>query len=134
MWVGAVLDVAAGSGPLLLARELGEIADAVAGLAESWEVVSLSDAGAERPPGAPNLSRIVVSEDGSPPVLAGRCGAAALAGDPRPDRIVRFAAALGPMGRLAIVAPGPGAAAAMREAGLEVMASDDRITVGSQRC
>ncbi|MBT8462549.1 MAG: hypothetical protein KJO44_08485, partial [Gemmatimonadetes bacterium] len=66
MWVGAVLDVAAGSGHLLLARELGEIADAVAGLAEGWEVVSLSDAGTERPPGPPNLSRIVVSEDGSP--------------------------------------------------------------------
>ncbi len=134
MLVGAVLDVAGGSGHLLLAPELGAIADAVAGVAESWEVVSLAAVEADRPTRAPNLSRIVVSGDRSPPVLAGRCGAAALAGDPRPDRIREFAAALGSMGRLAVVTPAPGVTAAMREAGLEVLASDDRVAVGSRQC
>ena len=41
MLIGAVLDLEQGSGHVLLGPELSEVADAVAALAERWEVVSL---------------------------------------------------------------------------------------------
>jgi len=133
MLVGAVLDLARGSGHVLLGSELVAIADAVAGLADRWEVVSLSAELPAHAAGSTNVSRIVVPDGESPPVLPGRCGAVALAGDPPLDRVRQFASALGPLGRLAIVAPGPGAVEAMQEAGLEVIASDDRVAVASRR-
>lgn len=133
MLIGAVLDLARGSGHVLLGPELVEVADAVAALAERWEVASLCGV---RPPHAAtsaNVSRILLSAGESPPVLPGRFGAAALAGDPAPERVRQFASALRSLGRLAIVVPGPGAAAAMQEAGLEVIASDERVAVASRR-
>jgi hypothetical protein len=109
------------------------MADAVASLAERWEVVSL---GGGRPAPAAqstNVSRIIPPAGGSLPVLPGRFGAAALAGDPTPDRVREYAAALRPLGRLAIVAPGPGSVGAMREAGLDLVAGDERVAVASRR-
>jgi len=136
MLIGAVLDLAQGSGYALLGPELSEMADAIASLAERWEVVSL---GSVRPADAAqstNVSRIILPADGSPPVLPvlpGRFGAAALAGDPAPDRVRQYAAALRPLGRLAIVAPGPGSVGALREAGLDLMAGDERVAVASRK-
>jgi len=133
MLIGAVLDLAQGSGYVLLGPELSEMADAVASLAERWEVVSLGGVRAADAAQSANVSRIVLPADGSPPVLPGRFGAAALAGDPAPDRVRQYAAALRPLGRLAIVAPGPGSVGAMREAGLDLMAGDERVAVASRR-
>ena len=132
MLVGAVLDLAQGTGHLLLAPELETIVEAVAGLAERWEVVSLGTNPPEDDERSGNVSRIMVSEGDPVPVLSGRCRAAALAGDPTSLRVRQFASALGPLGRLAILAPGPGAVGAMLEAGLEVMASDERVAVASR--
>jgi uncharacterized protein YbaR (Trm112 family) len=133
MLLGAVLGLAGGSGHLLLSPGLAAVADAVARSAEKWEVVSLLAAPTEweTPPG--NVSRIVVPSGAAPPVLGGRCGAAALAGDPGPVRISEYASALTPPGRLAIIAPGSGAVESMRTAGLEVIASDERVAVASRR-
>lgn len=130
--VGAVLDLARGSGYVLLASELVAIADDVATLAAGWEVVSLARV---RPHAAraANLSRIVWPETEPLPVLRGRFRAAALEGGHEPDRIGEFANAIGPLGRLAIVAPGPAAPAALRTAGLEVIAADDRVAVAVRR-
>lgn len=130
--LGAVLNLASGSGRALLGPGLTPIADEVASLAPGWEVVSLAisqlPAGESR-----NLSRVVVSGDEPPPVLKGRFGAVGLAGDVRVERAREFAAALGPLGRLAVVAPGADAAKAMKEAGLELLAADDRVAVASRR-
>ena len=130
--VGAVLDLARGNGYVLLGSELAGIADEVAALAGGWEVVSLARV---RPTAAraANLSRIVWPETAPLPVLRGRFRAAALAGEQEADRIRAFANAIGPLGRLAIVAPGPDAVETMREAGLEVIAADDRVAVASRR-
>jgi SAM-dependent methyltransferase len=130
--VGAVLELAQGNGYALLGPELVGIADDVAALAGGWEIVSLTRA---RPATARsvNLSRIVVPEAAPPPVLRGRFGAVALAGDQSAGRIREFASALRPHGRLAIVTPGQGAVAELRDAGLEVIASDDRVAVASRR-
>jgi uncharacterized protein YbaR (Trm112 family) len=130
--VGAVLDLARGHGYVLLGPELAGMADEVAAVAGGWEVVSLAPA---RSPAAKsaNLSRIVMPESAPLPALPGRFGAAALAGEQEAERIREFANAVGSFGRLAIVAPGPGAVAAMREAGLEVLASDERVAVASRR-
>ena len=131
--VGAVLDLARGHGHVLLGPELAATADAVAALAEGWEVVSLVNSRPEEAPESANVSRVVVPDVEHLPVLRGRLGAAALGGDPEADRIRAVAAALAPLGRLAIVAPGPGAVAAMRDAGFEVIAADDRVAVASRR-
>ena len=133
MLAGAVLDLARGSGHLLVAPELATIVDAVAALAERWEVVSLGAIPSNHGGQSVNVSRIVVPDGETAPVLAGRCRAAVLAGDPSSHRIREFARALGPLGRLAIIAPGSGAVAAMREAGLEVIASDKRVAVALRR-
>ncbi|MGB5527983.1 MAG: Trm112 family protein [Gemmatimonadota bacterium] len=133
MLIGAVLGLAQGSGHLLLGPELSEAADAVAALAERWEVVSLNSARPAHAARSTNVSRIVVWGGESPPVLPSRFGAAALAGDPAPERVGQFAGALRSLGRLAIVAPGPGAVRAMQEAGLEVIAVDERVAVASRR-
>lgn len=133
MLAGAVLDLARGSGYLLVAPELETIADAVAALAERWEVVSLGAIGSNKGGQSVNVSRIVVPDGESAPVLPGRCRAAVLSGDPSPHRIREFAGALGPLGRLAVITPGPGAVAAMQDAGLEVIASDERVAVASRR-
>jgi uncharacterized protein YbaR (Trm112 family) len=133
MLIGAVLDLAQGSGHVLLGSELSDVADAVASLAERWEVVSLSDVRPAHETRSTNVSRIVLSGGAFPPVLPGRLGAAALAGDPGPDRVRQFAATLRSVGRLAIVAPGPGAVGAMQEAGLELIAVDERVAVASRR-
>lgn len=133
MLIGAVLDLEQGSGHLLLGPELSEVADAVAALAERWEVVSLNSVRPAHTDRSTNVSRIVLPEGESPPVLHSRFGAAALAGDPAPERVGQFAAALRSLGRLAIVAPGPGAVGAMQEAGLEVIAVDQRVAVASRR-
>jgi hypothetical protein len=130
--VGAVLDLARGNGYVLLGSELVGIADDVAALAGGWEVVSLARVRPDAPRSS-NLSRIVWSETVPLPVLRGRFGAVALAGEQEADRIRAFANAIGPLGRLAIVAPGPGAVEAMSEAGLEVIAADDRVVVACRR-
>jgi len=131
--VGAVLDLARGHGHVLLGPELAAIADAVAALAEGWEIVSLMNSRPDEAPESANVSRVVVGEVEHLPVLRGRFGAAALGGDPEADRIRAIAAALAPLGRLAIVEPGPGAVAAMRDAEFEVIAADDRVAVASRR-
>ena len=131
--VGAVLDLTRGHGNVLLGPELAATADAVAASAEGWEVVSLLNSRTEEAPESANVSRVVVGEVEVFPFLRGRFGAAALGGDPEADRIRAVAAALAPIGRLAIVAPGPGAVAAMRDAGFEVIAADDRVAVASRR-
>jgi len=131
--VGAVLDLTHGHGHVLLGPGLAAIADAVAALAEGWEVVSLMTSGPDEEPRSANVSRVVVGEFEILPVLRGRFGAAALGGDPDADRIRAVAAALAPLGRLAIVAPGPGAVSAIRDAGFEVIAADDRVAVASRR-
>lgn len=133
MLIGAVLDLAQGSGYVLLGPELSEMADAVASLAERWEVVSLSGVRQVQAAQSTNVSRIILPAGESPPVLPARFGAAALAGDPAPDRVRQYAAALRPLGRLAIVAPGPGSVGAMREAGLDLVAGDERVAVASRR-
>jgi len=131
--VGAVLDLARGTGYVLLGPGLAAIADAVAALAEGWEVVLLTGDRPGEAPDSTHLSPVVVSDGMSVPVLRGRFGAAALAGDPGTDRVSEVAAAVRPLGRIAIVAPGPGAVPAMRDAGLEVFAADQRVAVASRR-
>jgi SAM-dependent methyltransferase len=131
--VGAVLDLAQGSGYVLLGPGLARIADAVGSLARRWEVVSLVFARPEETRGSNNVSRLMVSAVDRLPVLHGRFGAAALASDPEADRVREVAAALGPLGRLAIVTPGREAVHTMREAGLEVIAADERVAVASRR-
>jgi uncharacterized protein YbaR (Trm112 family) len=133
MLIGAVLDLAQGSGHVLLGPELSDTADAVASLAERWEVVSLSGVRPAHAAQSTNVSRIILAAGGPPPVLPGRFGAAALAGDPATDRVRQYAAALRPLGRLAILAPGPGSVEAMREAGLDLKAGDERVAVASRR-
>jgi hypothetical protein len=130
--VGAVLDLARGSGRVLLGPGLAGIAVAVGALAERWEVVSLLGARPAEVQGSDRISRLVVPEVGRLPLLRGRFGAAALAGDPSVDRLREVATALVPLARLAIVAPGTGVVSAMREAGLEVIAADERVAVGSR--
>ena len=133
MLIGAVLDLAQGSGYVLVGPELSEMADAVASVAERWEVVSLGGGRPAHMAPSANVSRIIPPAGGSLPVLPGRFGSAALAGDPTPDRVRQYAAALRPLGRLAIVAPGPGSVGAMREAGLDLVAGDERVAVASRR-
>ena len=130
--VGAVLDLARGGGRVLLGPRLAGIAVAVGALAERWEVVSLVDARPAEAPGSDRISRLIVPAVGRLPLLRGRFGAAALAGDPDADRLREVAAALAPLARLAIVAPGAGVVSAMQEAGLEVIAADERVAVGSR--
>ena len=131
--VGAVLELARGPGHVLLGPELAVTADAVAALAEGWEVVSLLNRRPKEAPESVNVSQLVVGEVGVLPGLHGRFRAAALGGDPEADRIRAVAAVLAPLGRLAIVAPGTGAVAAMRDAGFEMIAADDRVAVASRR-
>ncbi len=133
MLLGAVLGLADGGGYLLLASELASIADAVAALSGRWEVIALDPDGPGGSTASVNVSRIVVPGGSVPPVLPGRCGAVALSGESTPERIRVFARAVGPLGRLAILDPAPEATAAMREAGLEVIASDARVAVASRR-
>lgn len=130
--VGAVLDLSRGSGRVLLGPGLAGIAVAVGTLAERWEVVSLVGARPAEVSGYDRISRLIVPEAGRLPLLRGRFGAAALAGDPSADRLREVAAALVPLARLAIVAPGTGVVSAMQEAGLEVIAADERVAVGSR--
>ena len=133
MLVGAVLDLARGSGHVLLGPGLAGIAGAVGSLAERWEVVSLVGARPAEAPGSDGISRLIVPEVGRLPLLRGRFGAAALAGDPDTDRLREIATALVPLARLAIVAPGTGVVSAMQEVGIEVIATDERVAVGSRR-
>jgi uncharacterized protein YbaR (Trm112 family) len=130
--VGAVLDLAGESGCVLLGPGLAGIAGSLAAIAGRSEVVSFTHAAPHPPVAAPNLSTIVVSGDGPLPVLEGRFRAAALCGEPGEARIRGVAAALRPPGRLAILAPAPGAAHAMRDAGLHVVAADERVAVASK--
>ncbi len=130
--VGAVLDLAQGSGHVLLGPGLSGIAGAVGALAERWEVVSLVGAPPPEASGSDRISRLIVPEAGPLPLLRARIGAAAVAGDPDADRLREVAAALVPLARLAVVAPGTGVVGAMQEAGLEVIAADERVAVGSR--
>jgi uncharacterized protein YbaR (Trm112 family) len=130
--VGAVLDLARGNGYVLLGPELLGIVDEVAALAGGWEVVSLARVRRDAPKST-NVSRIVWPRIVPLPVLRSRFGAAALAGEQEAGRIQEFANAIGPLGRLAIVAPRAGAVEAMREAGLEVIAADERVAVATRR-
>jgi len=131
--VGAVLDLARSSGHVLLGPGLAGIAGAVGALAERWEIVSLVAARPAEASKSDGISRLIVPEAGRLPLLRGRFGAAALTGDPDADRLREVAAALVPHARLAIVAPGTGVVSAMQEAGLEVIAADERVAVGARR-
>jgi uncharacterized protein YbaR (Trm112 family) len=130
--LGAVLDLASRPGYVLLGPGLESLAGATAAINETCEVVSLATSRELPADGTTDLSRIVGCEVETLPVLSGRFTAAALAGDPGTRIVLEFARALGPRGRLAVIQPSPGAARAMREAGLEVIAADPRVAVASK--
>ncbi len=109
------------------------LAQAVAALAERWEVVSLGRRAAEGTEDLASLSRLITGESGPLPLLPGRFDAAVVHGDVGADEIRHVAATLRQAGRLAIVSPGPAAGEALREAGLGVLAADARVIVAARR-
>lgn len=132
MVVAAVLGLAGGKGRVLLGVGLAAIAEEVASLAPTWDVVSLAAAPASAA-AIDNLSRIVVSGAAPPPVLKGRFAAVAVAGHLAADRLGSYAGAVSPLGRMAVLAPGPGIAEVLHGGGLELLAADDRVAVASRR-
>ena len=104
----------------------------MAELVDRWEVVSLVYAGPEEGELHERLTRIVLPDDGSVPVLPARFQAAALSGSPGPDRLSRYVRTLAPLGRLGILSPGTVSAKTLREAGLELVAADERVAVASR--
>ncbi len=131
--LAAVLELQRGSGYVLLGPGLGGLAQAVAALAERWEVVSLGRRAAEGTEDLPSLSRLITGESEPLPLLPGRFAAAAMQGDVGVNELRHVAAALRQAGRLAIVSPGPVAVEAVREAGLGVLAADARVIVAARR-
>ncbi len=131
--IAAVLELQRGSGYVLLGPGLEGLAQAVAVLAERWEVVSLGRRAAEATEDLASLSRLITGESEPLPLLPGRFDAAAMHGDVGADEIRHVAATLSQAGRLAIVSPGPAAAEALREAGLGVLAADARVIVAARR-
>ncbi len=131
--LGAVLDVGRGSGRLLLAPELGAVAEDLTRLTERWEVVSLLQAGPAPSEPGERLTHVVLPDGGDLPVLPGRFRAVALAGSPDSPDLARYAKALAPLGRIAVLAPDEETAGALSEAGLEVMAADSRVAVAARR-
>ena len=131
--IAAVLELQKGSGYVLFGHGLEGLAQAVAALAEHWEVVSLGRRAAEGAEGLASLSRLITGDSEPLPLLPGRFDAAAMHGDVVVDEIRHVAAALRQAGRLAIVSPGPAAGEDLREAGLGVLASDARVIVAARR-
>ncbi len=131
--IAAVLELQKGSGYVLLGPGLEGLAQAVAALAERWEVVSLGRRAAEGTEELAVLSRLITGESRPFPLLPGRFDAAAMHGDVGADEIRYVATALGQAGRLAIVSPGPSAAQDLREAGLGVLAADARVIVAARQ-
>ena len=130
--ISAVLELQRGSGYVLLGPGLEGLAQAVAALAERWEVVSLGRRAADGTEDLAPLSRLITGEGGPLPLLPGRFAAAAMHGDVGVDELRHVAAALRQAGRLAIVSPGPVAVEALREAGLGVLAADARVIVAAR--
>lgn len=130
--LGAVLNLGVGSGRLLLAPELAGIAREVATLVERWEVVSLVHSGPEEGEFHERLTYIVLPADGRVPVLPGRFQTVGLAGGAGENDVTQYARALAPLGRLGILEPESGSAEALREAGLELVAADERVAVASR--
>lgn len=127
--LGAVLDLGRASGRLLLSPELAGVADDLTDLAERWDVVSLLRV-APRPSGPKDrLTHVVLPDDGDAPVLPGRFRAAALAGSADRDRLTRYARALAPLGRIAVLAPESPITEFLEELGLDVLAADSRVAV-----
>ncbi|MCL7972667.1 MAG: hypothetical protein M8866_11380 [marine benthic group bacterium] len=130
--LGAVLSLGVGSGRLLLSPALAGIGRELAELVDRWEVVSLVHAAPAEEELHERLTRIVLPDDGRVPVLGGRFQAVALSGSPGPERLTQYAWALAPLGRLGVLAPGAIAPETLREAGLELVASDARVAVASR--
>jgi uncharacterized protein YbaR (Trm112 family) len=134
--VAAVLGLGEGHGCVLLGPGLAPIAPEVAAIAGRWEVLSLVTASRFAADGPGNLSRVVVNESEPLPVLRGRCAAAATTGD-APGRFDglsagAFAAALSPLGRLAVVRPGPQSEEEVRSAGLRIVSVDPRVVLAAR--
>jgi len=130
--VAAVLGLGDGRGCVLLGPGLASIAAGLAAVAADWEVLSLTESGCSGDVEAENLSRVRIDAAAELPVLPGRFEAVAMAGDDPADRLRASTQALGPLGRLAIVGPGPGAEDVVRAAGLRILAADSRVVVASR--
>lgn len=130
--IAAVLGLGEGSGCALVGPGLARMAAGIAEVAGGWEILSLVEAGGAKPGDPENLSRVIISGLESPPVLAGRFPAVAVKGDGAPARVAAYASCLAPLGRLAVVRPGPGSAEAVLAAGLRVVVSDARVILASR--
>lgn len=134
--VAAVLGLGEGHGCVLLGPGLAPIASEVAAIAGRWEVLSLVTDWRFSADGPGNLTRVVANDSEPLPVLGGRCAAAATTGD-APGRFDgwstrAFAAALSPLGRLAVVRPGPESEEEARSAGLRVVSVDPRVVLAAR--
>ena len=133
--VAAVLGLGEGHGCVLLGPGLAPIAAEVAAMAARWEVLSLVTGSPPAVEGPENLSRVVVGLEALP-VLGGRCAAAAVAGDAagrfEGERAGAFAGTLSPLGRLAVVRPGPESEQEVRRAGLRVVSVDPRVVLAAR--
>jgi len=114
-----------GGGVVLLEEGSRDVADEVARLLTGTEVIALrtSAAASGEAAAAPVHSRMVVAHDASRPLLDGRVRGVALLGGAA-DRLREAARVLGSGGRLVVLLPDDGVAAALAELGFEVLAAD----------
>jgi hypothetical protein len=123
--VSALLGLDRGSGHVLLGHGLESAADAVAGLADRWNITSLARRGTVLPQSA--AVNVLVSDPARPfPLLTGRVWGMVLHGPLRDHEAAEAARVLTPGGRVVVIQPGESTADQLAGAGLEQKAADDR--------